>query len=373
MLKPNRRKYLQGMLATVAAGAVAPSAFGAPAALDSQSGPVRSQSPAGKKITLSLIWSISDPHNVKISEQIGVTHSVAGTAGILRNLPHSEYAGAIAKLKASYEAVGLKIAAIESHPVDANKIKLGLPGRDEEIANYIVALEALGQNGIGLVCYDFMAGIDWYRSNLHVPGRGGCMTMDFNIATAQALGPTKWGQISADKMWSNMEYFLKAVMPAAEKAGVKMALHPDDPPIPNLRGISRIIINADAYRRVMRIAPSPSNGVTFEMAVFYLMGENLEALAREWGRENKIFYAHCRNLKGTRDHFVETFQDNGAIDFGEVFQALYDNGFRGPLRPDHDPIMAGETNVEPGYGVTGKIFAIGYIKGVLESRHIPYE
>jgi mannonate dehydratase len=372
MLKPNRREYLQGALAAVVAGAVAPPAFGARGPQGSQSGASRSRSAKGKEITLSLIWGIRDAHDVKISEQMGVTHGVAGTAGILRNIQHSQYAEAIGKLKADYEAAGLKIAAIESHPVNANQIKLGLPGRDEEIADYIAAIEALGQNGIDVVCYDFMAGIDWYRSNLHVPGRGGCSTMDFDIATAQALGPTQWGQISAEKMWDNMEYFLKAVMPAAEKAGVKMVLHPDDPPIPNLRGISRIIINADAYRRVMRIVPSPSNGVTFEMSVFHLMGENLEALAREWGRENKIFYAHCRNVRGTRDHFVETFQDNGDIDFGAVFQALYDNGFRGPLRPDHDPIMDGETHVGAGYGVTGKIFAIGYIKGVLESRHIPY-
>ena len=369
MLKPNRRQYLQGVLATMAAAA-APSAFGAPKASPGKAD--RDSGASRGPITLSLIWGIRDLHRVKLSEQMGVTHGIAGTSFILRNLPHDQYADAVAKLKADYEAAGLKIAGIESHPVDAEKIKLGLPGRDEEIANYIAALDALGKNGIHLVCYDFMAGIDWYRSNTHVPGRGGCSTMDFDIATAQALGPTQWGQISAEKMWSNMEYFLKAVMPAAEKAGVKMALHPDDPPIPNLRGISRIIINADAYRRVMKIVPSPFNGVTFEMAVFHLMGENLPALAREWGREKKIFYAHCRNVKGTRDHFVETFQDNGDINFGEVFQALYDNGFHGPIRPDHDPIMDGETHVEPGYGVTGKIFAIGYIKGVLVSRHIPY-
>ena len=372
MFKPNRRQYLQGALATMATTAATPSALATLAPQAAQHRSAYKQSATGKEITLSLIWSNRDPHQVELSKQIGVTHSVAGTAGILRNIPHSQYADAVARLKADYEAVGLKIAAIESHPVDATRIKLGLPGRDEEIANYIAAIEALGKNGVDVVCYDFMAGIDWYRSNLNVRGRGGCSTMNFDIATAQALGPTQWGQISAEKMWSNMEYFLKAVIPAAEKAGVKMALHPDDPPIPNLRGISRIIINADAYRRVMRIMPSPSNGVTFEMAVFHLMGENLEALAREWGRENKIFYAHCRNVKGTREHFVETYQDDGDIDFGAVFQALYNNGFRGPLRPDHDPIMDGETDVGPGYGVTGKIFAIGYIKGVLESRHIPY-
>lgn len=371
MFKATRRNYLRGMLATIASAAAAPSGA-AIVPQSTEAAETRGPHPEGEKITLILIWGVDDEHRVKISEQLGVTHAIAGTTSILRNIPHEQYADAVAKMKAKYETAGLKIAAIESHPVDADKIKLGLPGRDEEIGNYIAALDALGRNGIPVVCYDFMAGIDWYRSNLHVPWRGGSVTMDFDSRTAEALGPTQWGEISAEKMWSNMEYFLKAVIPAAEKAGVKMALHPDDPPVPKLRGISRIIINADAYRRVMKMVPSPVNGVTFEMSVFHLMGEDLKALAREWGRENKIFYAHCRNVRGTRDHFVETFQDDGDIDFGEVFQALYDNGFRGPLRPDHDPIMDGETDVHPGYGVTGKIFAIGYIKGVMESRHIPY-
>lgn len=372
MLKPNRREYLQGALAALASGAVAPAAFAAPgrqpAPADIMPRPVLS----GRQITLSLIWGIRNPHQLALSKQIGVTHAIAGTSGILRDLPHDQYDGAIAKMKAEYEAAGLTIAAIEGHPVAAEKIKLGLPGRDEQIANYIAAVQALGKNGIDLLCYNFMGGIDWYRSNLDTPGRGKSSTMDFDAATAEALGPTKYGDVSADKMWSNITYFLEAVMPVAEKAGVKMALHPDDPPIPKLRGISQIIISADAYRRVMKIAPSPSNGVTFEMSVIHLMGENLIELAREWGRENKIFYAHCRNVKGVRNHFIETYQDDGDIDFGAVLQALYDNGFRGPLRPDHDPIMDGETDAHPGYGTLGKIYGIGYIKGILDSRHIPY-
>ena len=268
---------MQAVLAGMAATAAPRNAFAALAGQnpEHQGSPrLVAYAPGGraKEITVSLIWGIDDPLRVELAKQMGVTHAIAGTNGILRNIPHSQYAGAVAKMKADYEASGLKIAGVESHPVDAEKIKLGLPGRDEEIANYIAALDALGQNGIDMVCYDFMAGIDWYRSHLDVKGRGGCSTLDFDLATAQALGPTQWGAISAERMWSNMEYFLKAVMPAAQKAGVRMALHPDDPPVPNLRGISRIIINADAYRRVMKIVPCAVNGVTFEMSVFHRHG-----------------------------------------------------------------------------------------------------
>ena len=366
MFKPNRRACIQGALATMAAGAV-PSVSGA--ALRRQPG--ERTSPGNEKIKLCLVWG-EDPHLVKLSEQIGVTHTIAGTADALSRVPRSQYLDTVAKIKARYEAAGLTIAGIESDPVPTEKIKLGLPGRDEQIENYIAALKALGEVGIPMVCYNFMAGIGWYRTRYHDPGRGGCMTVSFDIQDAKKQGLTKWGRISEEQMWHNIEYFLKAVIPAAQKAGVQMALHPDDPPVPELCGIARICISAANYRRIMHIVPSPVNGVTFELSVFYLAGDNIKALAQEWCREKKVFFVHARNVRGTRDRFVETFQDDGAIDFGEMFQTLYDHGFRGPLRPDHDPVLDGEVGVQPGYGVLGKIFAVGYIKGIMASRHIPY-
>ena len=367
MSKLNRRECMRGLLATAAAAA-APSGYGAVPGPRSKPEPTSSED----KIKICLIWGDQDPHRVKLSKQIGVTHAIAGTTGALSRVPRSQYVDTVAKIHASYKAARLTIAGVESHPVPADKIKLGLAGRDEEIENYIAAIEAIGKAGIPVVCYDFMAGIDWYRSNLHYPGRGGCSTMSFDLEDAEKLGLTQWGRISEDQMWQNIEYFLKAVIPVAQRAGVKMALHPDDPPVPVLRGISRIITSPAAYRRVMNIVPSPVNGATFEMGVFSLFGVDLRALARELCRENKVFYIHARNLRGARDNFVETFQDDGKTDFGEMFQTFYDNGFRGPLRPDHDPILDGETDVRPGYGVLGKIFAVGYIKGIMASRHIPY-
>lgn len=367
MSKLNRRECMQGMLATVAAAAAPSVSRGMP-----RSPAARSTEAGGERIKICLVWGDRDPHLVKLSKQIGVTHAIAGTASALSRVPRARYLDAVAKIKAGYEAAGLTIAGIESHPVPAEKIKLGLPGRDEEIENYIAAIKALGEVGIPMVCYDFMAGIDWYRTDLHYPGRGGCLTMSFDLRDAEKQGLTRWGRISRDQMWQNIEYFLKAVIPAAEEAHVQMALHPDDPPVPELRGIARIITGAAGYRRVMSIVPSPVNGITFDQSILYLTGENIKALAAEWCSEKKVFYIHARNLTGTREHFVETFQDDGAINFGEMFQTYYDNGFRGPLRPDHDPLLDGETKAVPGYGVLGKIFAVGYIKGIMASRNIPY-
>jgi mannonate dehydratase len=371
MFKASRRACIQGVLATFAAAAGAPvlSAAPMPRSDDMPTSP-------GEAFRTCLVWGDSDPELVTLSKQIGVTHAIAGTASVLGRIPRAGYVDTVAKIKAHYEKGGLTIAGVESHPVPAEKIKLGLPGRDEEIENYIAAIRAFGKVGIPMVCYDFMAGIDWYRTNMHYPERGGCSGLSFNIRDVPP-GLTKWGRISEEKMWENITYFLKAVIPEAEKANVQMALHPDDPPVPVLRGIHRIIISPAAYRRVMGIVPSPVNGVTFEIAVYYLMGADLEAVAREFGREKKIFYIHSRNLRGTRDDFTETFQDNGAIDFGKVYQALYESGVRVPLRPDHDPIVEGDQyfgkgHVHPGYGVLGKIFGIAYIKGILASRQIPY-
>jgi mannonate dehydratase len=224
-----------------------------------------------------------------------------------------------------------------------------------------------------MVCYNFMAGLGWYRTRVDLPLRGGALGSEFDNAVALRQGLTEWGEVSEDKIWQNIEYFLKAVIPVAEKAGVKMALHPDDPPISPLRGIGRILINARNYRRVMEMVPSPVNGVTFCQANFKLMGENLETLAREWCTQKKIFFVHYRDVDGTRERFRETFHDNGPTDMARILQVYHQSGFDGPMRPDHAPTLEGESNDRPGYAMNGKILAIGYMKGIMDGLRLPYE
>jgi len=260
---------------------------------------------------------------------------------------------------------------VESHPVAAEKIKLGLPGRDEEIANYCTVIKALGEVGIPMCCYNFMAGIGWHRTKIDVPERGGALSSEFDRQAAESQGLTRWGSISEDKIWDNLTYFLKRVIPVAEEAGVKMALHPDDPPLSPLRGIGRILTSAEAFRRVLRIVPSPVNGITFCQANFKLMGEDIRELVREFGGEGKIFFVHLRDVVGTAEHFRETFHDNGPTDMAEMLRLYHEVGFRGPIRPDHAPTLASESNERPGYAMQGKVFAIGYIKGLTEALGIP--
>jgi mannonate dehydratase len=359
MARVTRRNYIHGTLTALAAARA--------------QGPLRKPPAPGEPgIKLALMLGPNDHSRFKLARQIGVTHAITGVSGALEKTPRADYAKALGRIKADFQAAGLTIAGVESHPVPAEKIKLGLPGRDEEIENYLAAIRALAEVGIPMVCYNFMAGLGWYRTDVAVPERGGALASDFDYATAEKRGLTEWGEVSEEKIWQNLEYFLKAVIPVAEKAGVKMALHPDDPPISPLRGIGRILTSAANYRRVLNLVPSPVNGITFCQANFKAMGEDLEALAREWCGQKKIFFVHFRDIEGHRRHFRETFHDDGPTDMARMLQVYHDSGFDGPMRPDHAPTMEGESNDHPGYAILGKILATGYMKGIMDGRSIPY-
>ncbi len=366
--RPDRRTFGKTVLAGV---------FGGPAVLSSISQRAQGiNSPAasgkrGRGIKLALMLDIRNKERCILARQIGVNHAIVSVNRTLRRVPRDQYVEALAKLKASYEESGLTIAGVESHPVAAGKIKLGLPGRDEEIENYCAAIEALGKVGIPMCCYNFMAGIGWYRTKTDIAERGGALSSEFDNQIAKKQGLTKWGRVSEEKIWDNITYFLKRIIPVAEKAGVKMALHPDDPPISPLRGIGRILISGSAFRRVLQIVPSPVNGITFCQANFKLMGGDIRALVREFGEQGKIFFVHLRDVKGTGERFHETFHDNGPTDMPQMLKLYHDVGFDGPIRPDHAPTLASESNQSPGYAMQGKVLAIGYMKGIAQALNIP--
>jgi D-mannonate dehydratase len=334
--------------------------------------PRRQPSPGKPGIQFAFMLGAKPDHKARLGRQIGVNYGISGIGAALNRVPKSEYEAAAAKVVSDFKEIGITIAGVESHPVNAEKIKLGIEGRDEELENYIAAIKALGNVGIPVLCYNFMAGLGWYRTRVDAPGRGGALITDFDNAAAKAQGLTKWGEIPEQKIWDNIAYFLKAVIPVAEKAGVKMALHPDDPPLSPLRAIGRIVTSAANYRRIMKIVPSPVNGVTFCQANFIAMGEDCVALAKEWGAQKKIFFVHFRDIAGDRQHFRETFHDEGQTDMVKMLKTYHEVGFNGPMRPDHAPTLDEETNDRPGYAIQGKIFAMGYMKGVMQGLNLPY-
>jgi mannonate dehydratase len=308
----------------------------------------------------------------KLGKQMGVDYAIVGVQGELSKVRKEQYVETLQRIKQEFASLGISIAGVESHPVAAEKIKLGVAGRDEEIENYKWAIEALGKVGIPVLCYNFMAGLGWYRTKTNALGRGGALITEFDDEAARAQGPTEWGEISTDKVWDNLNYFLKQVIPVAEKSNVQMALHPDDPPISPLRGIGRILISAKNYRRVLDSVPSKVNGITYCQANFVAMGEDVEALAKEWLRQKKIFFVHFRDIEGSGHKFRETFHDNGQTDMVRMLKVYSEGGFNGPIRPDHAPTMEGDRNDRPGYAYTGKVFAIGYMKGIMEALKLPY-
>lgn len=355
-----RRTYLKTSVGLVGAAAAVP---------DVHAG----RKPVAGGIKFTEIFGPGQTARFRLARQMGIGHAIASVSGALSKVRREQYLETLMGIRSEFAEGGLKIAGVESHPVPAEKIKLGLPGRDEEIENYKAAIVALKRAGTPMICYNWMAGLGWYRTKVNVPERGGALVSEFNNEDAKRQGLTEWGEISEEKVWQNLEYFLKAVMPVADEVGMQLALHPDDPPLSPLRGIGRILTSAANYRRVMNIVPSPMNGVTFCQANFKLMGEDLEALAKEWCGQKKIFFVHFRDVEGTKEHFRETFHDNGATDMARMLKVYTECGFSGPIRPDHAPTMEGESNDHPGYAMTGKIFAFGYMRGILDAYGFPSE
>jgi len=270
-------------------------------------------------------------------------------------------------LKNRFEDFGLCLTVLEGDQIPMRRIKLGLPGRDEDIEQFQHLLRNMGKIGIRTLCYNFMAQFGWLRTSTTTRTRGGAITSSFDYELIQKGPLTEAGIIGQDAMWDNLTYFLKAVVPVAEEAGVKMALHPDDPPVPSIRGISRILSSVDLIKRALNVVASPNSGLTFCQANFSAMGEDIPNLINHFGQEGKIFFVHFRDVRGRALHFEETFIDDGQTDMASAMQCYYEVGFDGPMRPDHVPTMEGEENDMPGYKTLGRLFAIGYIKGLMDA------
>ena len=306
---------------------------------------------------------------IEFARQLGVTHAVINVARQLHKIDSDdrpwEYVPLLHKVK-SFEDIGFKVAVVEG-PSPLEKTKLGLPGRDKEIEVFQNLLKTLGSMKIKTVCYNWMPVIGWFRTNKNVPSRGGAYATAYQHELMKDAPLTHAGVVSADTMWDNLEYFLKAVVPVAEEAGVRLALHPDDPPVDSLMGIARIMTSADAFQRVLDMVPSDYNGMTLCQGSFSAMGEDIPALITKFGKQKKMFFAHFRDIIGKADSFVETFHDAGQTDMYECIKRYYDVKYDGCIRPDHVPALWGENNENPGYSILGNLFAIGYMRGLMEA------
>jgi mannonate dehydratase len=310
----------------------------------------------------------------KLAKQAGVDYAVGGlpfddtasfTDASLRPDAAWDYLPLV-RLKERYESGGFQLAVIESRP-PLNNAKRGLPGRDEEIATVCTLLENMGRLGIPVWCYEWMTDFNWMRTSTNTPSRGGSVVTSFDNALMKDAPPTEHGPISEEKLWETLEYFLKRVLPVAEKAGVKLAMHPDDPPLSPIRGVGRIMRSVENFQRLLDLAPSPMNGLTLCQGNFTLMTGDLPGVIRRFGRQGKIFFVHFRDVAGTPEKFEETWHDAGKTDMLACMQAYKDIGFEGVLRPDHVPTVEGDSNANAGYSSFGRLYAIGYIRGLRQA------
>lgn len=302
----------------------------------------------------------------RLASQAGVTDAVVKLAPELTDLEPPWEIATLAEAKKRFQNAGLTLAGLEGDQFDMSRIKLGLEGREEDVERYRRMIRNMGELEIPLLCYNFMAGIGWYRSRTNLPERGGATTSGFDVADLPADWADAPEKISSEKVWENYVWFLERVLPTAEKAGVRLGLHPDDPPISSLAGYGRTFYNAERFDRALGLADSPSHGVTFCQANFYAAGEDVPALIRRWNK--RIFFVHFRDVRGSASAFCETFHDNGAHDMAAAVRAYREIGFDGPIRTDHAPTMAGEeASAATGYEALGHLFALGYLKGLWEA------
>lgn len=284
----------------------------------------------------------------------------------------------------SFETLITARTKIESFGLEFNNLRLlpwrwtykwqmGLPGRDEQIENALTSIRNLGAAGIPVLTYNMHA-LRFYRTSQSAPARGGASATSFDFelvknaplmsggpGTDMSLVPNDHRKpITDQQMWSNLEYFLKAATPVAEQAGVKLALHPDDPPIPQIAGVARIMRSPEAFRKLIDLVPSKSNGVGFCQGCFTEMGANIPAEIRYFGGKGKIFFVDFRNVIGTPDKFREAFPDEGQADLVAAMKAYKEVGFNGPMTPDHVVHIAGDTD----WGHRYWAYAIGHIKGL---------
>ena len=316
-----------------------------------------------------------DARKWSLARQVGVNYAITKAMPELSGKEAPCKFKALKSIKDEFVGAGFQLYGLEGDQFDMSPIKLGLSNRDEWIDKYRQMIRNMAQLEIRLLCYNFMASIGWMRTKVNVPERGGALTSEFDFEAVKDELVAEELRISEDKLWENLFYFLDAVLTVAEENGIQMALHPDDPPISPLKGVGRILTTAAAFDKIIQKYPSPSNGITFCQATFKTMGEDIKSISQKWLANNRILFIHFRDVEGDKYSFRETFHDNGPTPMAEMLNHYDENGFDGPLRPDHTPAMYGETHnfstaISTGYEMTGNVFAVGYIKGICESLKI---
>jgi mannonate dehydratase len=363
-MKTTRRKIIQSV------GAVGASALLAPAMTAAQTKswpPVETGAP---KICLGLRGDI-DAAGMRRVKQIGVDYVLMGGPPI----PWTEEV--LRERMNRFKAGGLTIInmMISGFP----KTIYGKPGRDEEIQKVIQSIQAAGKVGLPVIEYNFYAHriVEGYYEEL---GRAGAGMTAFSYDRIKDLPPLPdIGAWTLDQMWTNITYFLKAVVPEAEKAGVRLAQHPNDPPAPISRGSQQIMSTLAGWKKLVDIVKSPSNGITFDCGVTRELGEDPVTVAKYFGARDCINHVHYRNVIVRKPYvdYTEVFIDEGQVNMFAVMQELVKMKYSRGLYPEHpraidydrerEGSIVGQYAKVGGGGFGGEIYNVGYTKAMLQA------
>lgn len=341
------------------------------------------------------------PEEDKVSlENIRQVPGVEGIVGALYDVPVGDV-WPEEKIKALVEQVnnaGLTLEVIESVNIH-DDIKIGLPSRDQYIANYKQTIRNLARFGVKVICYNFMPVFDWMKTDMNYVLPDGSLTMAFEkkgidksledvvrevldsangfalpgweperLAKVQELF-ARYRDVDEQTLRDNLVYFLREVVPVCEEVGVKMAIHPDDPPY-SIFGLPRIVKNYADLEWLCNAVDSEANGITLcTGSIAEDPANNVYHILADFTRRKRIHFAHVRNIKLIHDKdFYESAHPSqyGSLDMYEVMKALHDNGFDGYIRPDHGRFIWGETG-RPGYGLYDRALGATYLLGLWEA------
>jgi mannonate dehydratase len=315
------------------------------------------------RVAIGLPSKTEDWHFI-LAKQMGCEEVVLPTPADLPGDERWEYRDLV-RLRERVASFGLKIGAIQNTPAEfINAARLGLPGRDRQIENYQATLRAVGRAGIPILSHNFRPD-PLYRTGTK-RGRGGATVTTFDRELARNLPLTFGREFTAEDMWANYEYFMKSILPVAEEAGVRTAIHPDDPPGEAIGGVARIFSSFEGFERARQlVGDSPAWGLLFCIGCWTEMGgtENVLRGIRHFGPRNQIVYIHLRSVEGEGERFNECFIGEGPLDVTRVVRTLNEVGYRGFIIDDHAPQMVGDEDWHP----RARSYQTGYLMGLVRA------
>ena len=347
-------------------------------------------------------WGIADANDevLKLAAQLGVKDIIIAGGPGAKNIPGTKQP--LTKPRADYqdylairrrlEKFGLRLAGVEggfAHLPKYHDVVFGGPKRDELIRELIAEIQDMGRAGVPIYGYHWMPALVWRTGSATLRGGAHATAFDYDVVknvtdrvscqkmrtalhwglmTCEALPGPGEPKPSEEQMWANLEYWIKKVTPAAEKAGIRLGIHPDDPPVPELAGVPRLLRNHAAYRRLVEIYPSPSNGIEFCQGTFSEMKDNVYDAIQYFASRKKILYVHFRNVSSSVPKFHEEFINTGYVDMVKAMRIYRDAGYNGVFIDDHCPFIEGDVPF-PGNlgGYRSRVFAAGYIQSVIET------